>query len=133
MQHMTNLITIALSTEDRARLDRLISALENRAAQEESTTPDPAAEAITEALTEVLTKATEAPAEVETPTTEEPTVTLGQIQQKVVQLSAADNGKKKAKVREIIVAFSPTVSGLNDMPEKWSEIWDRLTALESEN
>jgi hypothetical protein len=61
-----------------------------------------------------------------------PAVTLPQIQQKVVQLSAADNGKKKAKVREIIVAYSPTVSGIKDMPETWSSIWESLTALEKE-
>lgn len=60
----------------------------------------------------------------------EPTVTLEQIQQKVVQLAAGNGGTKKAKVREIINAYAKKVS---DLPEdKWSEVWGKLTALESE-
>lgn len=60
----------------------------------------------------------------------EPTVTLEQIQQKVVQLAAGNGGTKRAKVREIINAYAKKVS---DLPEdKWSEVWDKLTALESE-
>lgn len=153
-----NVITIELCTEDRARIDRLITALEKRATQEEplTTSIDPMQKALAETLAKAAPsetagnepQATEAPTNAETPIKEEtretaketeapvaedkPTVTLAQIQQKVVQLSAADNGKKKAKVREIVVAYSPTVSGLKDMPEKWSEIWDKLTALEKE-
>lgn len=63
--------------------------------------------------------------------TVEPTVTLEQIQQKVVQLAAGNNGAKKAKVREIVNAYAKKVS---DLPEdKWSEIWSRLTDLEKED
>jgi hypothetical protein len=82
------------------------------------------------------------PSEEEKPTEEEitqaeetvepakPTVTLEQIQQKVVQLAAGGNGAKKAKVREIVNAYAKKVS---DLPEdKWTEVWDKLTALESE-
>lgn len=61
-----------------------------------------------------------------------PTVTLEQIQQKVVQLAAGNGGAKKAKVREIINAYGSKVSDLKDQPEKWTEVWDKLTALESE-
>lgn len=61
-----------------------------------------------------------------------PTVTLEQIQQKVVQLAAGNGGAKKAKVREIINAYGAKVSDLKDQPEKWTEVWDKLTALESE-
>jgi hypothetical protein len=86
-------------------------------------------------------EATEANAEEITPqadetATEEPTakevpeVTLEQIQQKVVQLAACDGGKKKAQVREIINTYGTKVSDLKDMPEKWNEVWDKLTALE---
>lgn len=146
-----NTITIELCTEDRARLDRLTAALEKRAAQEEpNDIIDPMQKALAEALAKAIPsetagnepQATEEPARAETPETieetkapaaeDKPTVTLAQIQQKVVQLSAADNGKKKAKVREIIVAYSPTVSGLKDIPETWSSIWESLTALEKE-
>lgn len=152
-----NTITIELCTEDRARIDRLTAALEKRAAQEEPLTIiDPMQKALAKTLAKATPsetagnepQATEEPTKAETPIKEEtpetieetkapvaedkPTVTLAQIQQKVVQLSAADNGKKKAKVREIIVAYSPTVSGLKDIPETWSSIWESLTALEKE-
>lgn len=77
------------------------------------------------------------PAEEETPWPEEtagepaePPVTLEQIQQKVVQLAAGNNGAKKAKVREIINVHAKKVS---DLPaDKWAEVWKQLTALESE-
>lgn len=152
-----NTITIELCTEDRARIDRLTAALEKRAAQEEPLTIiDPMQKALAETLAKATPsetagnepQATEEPTKAETPIKEEtpetaketeapwvedkPPITLAQIQQKVVQLSAADNGKKKAKVREIIVAYSPTVSGLKDIPETWSSIWESLTALEKE-
>ena len=62
--------------------------------------------------------------------TAEPTVTLEEIQQKVVQLAAANGGAKKAKVREIVNAHAKKVS---DLPEdKWADVWNQLVALESE-
>lgn len=62
--------------------------------------------------------------------TAKPTVTLAQIQQKVVQLAAGFGGAKKAAVRDIINAYAKKVS---DLPEdKWVEVWNKLTALESE-
>lgn len=152
-----NAITIELCIEDRARIDRLIAALEKRVAQEEPITlsiPNPTDHEIQQALTKVLDnaskatetpqnapQATEEPAEVETPIKEEtpaqpaeaePTITLEQIQQKVMALCTADKGKKKAKAREIVTAYSPTISGLVDFPDKWTEIWNQLLALESE-
>ena len=80
------------------------------------------------------------PAKEETPTAKEdaptepvkPTVTLEQIQQKVMQLATGNGGAKKAKVREIISTYGAKVSDLKDQPDKWSEVWDKLTALESE-
>lgn len=75
----------------------------------------------------------EAPTEAEETTPAEapkPAVTLEQIQQKVVQLAAGFGGSKKAKVREIINAYAKKVT---DLPEdKWTEVWEKLTALESE-
>lgn len=63
--------------------------------------------------------------------TVKPTVTLAQIQQKVVQLAAGFGGSKKAAVRDIINAYAKKVS---DLPEdKWDEVWNKLTALESED
>lgn len=122
--------------------------------------PNPSDDYIQKTLAETLAKATpsetagnepqatEEPAKAETLPKEEPpkpvekteapvaedkpAVTLPQIQQKVVQLCAADKGAKKPKVHAIVTAYSPTVSGLKEMPEKWQEIWDKLTALEKE-
>lgn len=62
----------------------------------------------------------------------EPTVTLAQIQQKVVQLCAGFEGKKKPAVREIISQYGAKVSDLKDQPEKWNEVWKKLTDLEEQ-
>lgn len=160
-----NNITIELCTEDRARIDRLIAAMEHRTCdscvttarayvKQATTESDP----ITEKLAQTLAKAeepTEAPknatekaeeitppttqAEEERPTREEiaqpepikePTITKAELQQKITQLAAANNGAKKAQVREIVKSYAETVSKLPE--DKYSEIWARLTALESE-
>lgn len=139
---MANIITIELCAEDRARLDRLTAALEQRATHTESITLDPiqqrlsatieAAENVTEAKEEAPTPTTTL-IEEETPTEEkneaqEPTVTKDQIQQKVIQLCA--KADKKAKAREIVNSYAPNISGIPE--DKLAEAWDRLTALESE-
>lgn len=154
---MSNTITIEFCAEDRARLDRLTAALERRLerriAQQEETQPDPVQQKLAETLAKAETPAeapkstTEAPEasalpvtqpEEETPTEEKsapaetvkPTVTLAQIQQKVIQLAAGFGGSKKAAVREIINAHAKKVT---DLPkDKWAEVWGKLTALESE-
>ena len=60
-----------------------------------------------------------------------PSVTLAQIQQKVVQLAAGFDGAKKAAIRGIINAYAKKVS---DLPEdKWDEVMQKLTALEKED
>lgn len=64
---------------------------------------------------------------------EKPTVTLAQIQQKVIRIASDKGGAKKAKVREIINAYGSKVSDLKEQPDKWGEVWERLTALESED
>lgn len=76
--------------------------------------------------------AAEAPQEVAEPAPEEPepakpSVTLEQIQQKVVKLAAAG---KKAEVREIVTTYGAKVSDLKDQPDKWDEVWGKLAALE---
>lgn len=64
------------------------------------------------------------------PETAEPTITLEQIHQKVLQLASGDNGAKKVAVRTLINTYANRVS---DLPEdKWAEVWDKLVALESE-
>lgn len=144
---MSNNITIELCAEDRARLDRLTAALEKRVTQEAEVVMDPVREALAEALEKAAPsvkpqnepQATEEPAKAETLPKEEtpatagedkPSITLAQIQQKVIQLSTANKGAKKAAVREIVNAYATKVS---DLPEdKWLDVWDKLTALEQE-
>lgn len=122
------------------------SALEWKESQQ-----DPINQAIADALarantpTEKPTEATEAPtaeaAPIDHPAAEDlpwetaapaeeakPTITQDQLQQKVMQLAAANNGAMKAKVREIVNAYAKKVS---DIPEdKRAEVWVKLTALE---
>ena len=140
-----NTITIELCAEDRARLDRLTAALEARASAPTTEAPVKAQPKATP--TEAPSKPAEAPSKPaeppEEPKKEEPaapweeptaapTVTLEQIQQKVVTLATMAGGTKKVKVREIISAYGAKVSDLKDHPDKWQEVWDRLTALEQE-
>ena len=149
---MSNTITIELCAEDRARLDRLSAALEQRVTQEAGITleiADPLHKQLAEALanTEPQETPKEEPKVETTPTEEtptqstqepesdapaekvEPSVTLEQIQQKVVQLAAA-GADKKAKAREVISTYGTKVSDLKDKPEKWDEVWEKLAALE---
>ena len=118
---------------------------------EQSTEADPIQQKLAEALakantpTEKPTEATGAaeaePAPIDHPADEtapweEPapaaevkqTITQEQLQQKVTQLAAANNGALKNKVREIIQAYAKKGS---DVPEdKRAEVLDKLTALE---
>lgn len=147
-----NEITIKLCDEDRARLDKLTAALEKRAEQTDKWAPvpeikqDKPAKKRATASTEKPTAAPEAPAPItDTPEEEKPTeeptapaekaapsVTFEQIQQKVVQLAAGFGGAKKAQARDIISAYGAKVSDLKEQPDKWDEVWDKLTALERE-
>lgn len=168
---MENTITLRLCDDDRARLDKITALLENllenglpgcsccaqdvakavsqcvNTATEEKPVQTPTAPQEQAAEHPVAdpfpTPEAPAPAE-ETPSPaeeKEPTVTLEQIQQKVVKLAASGAGvkdpalieqakAKKAKVREIINAHAPKVSELP--PECWNTVWAELIALESE-
>jgi hypothetical protein len=153
-----NRITIELCAEDRARLDRLTAALEKAAdtyapvmletpeqlripdellqpkpIEEPKNEPQESIEAETPATTPTEEEKPEevkdaAPEEAKT----EPAVNLAQIQQKVVQLCAGYEGKKKPAVRAIINTYGSKVSDLKEQPDKWNEVWDKLTALEKE-
>lgn len=157
-----NKIVIEFEAEDRARLDRLTTVLErltnnmpsyvNKGAEpnkmadlkehadsvEVITEPEAPAEAPT--VPQDTPK--ETPQETDTPTVKSapeaptentaPTVTLEQIQQKVIQLATANGGAKKAQVRAVISAYGAKVTDLKEQPNKWDEVWQKLTALESE-
>jgi hypothetical protein len=157
-----SIIEIQLCKEDRARLDRIIEGLDkiNRdcsgcvkatsqamhdmaqtltAKAEEPIPETPTApQDEPEAQTQELVNPTEETntceaTEGDTPPWEEkPTVTLEQIQQKVLQLATVNGGAKKASVRTIISAYGSKVSDLKEQPDKWTEVWTKLTALESE-
>lgn len=166
-----NTITIRLCDEDRARLDKLTAAMERRACDSCVATalqimgerkPDPVQQALAETLARVESPAEpqeSAPeaAEPETPTTapeteeepaaakdasDAPSVTLDQIQQKVVKLAARYNDAvkdpatkepaqaKKDRLRQIVQTRAKKVT---DLPaESWATVWAELTALESE-
>ena len=122
-------VTLHLKDEDRARIDKLLTALESFVAapvaiQEPVKVAEPI-EPTTETekpQDEAQTSAQEAPA----PAPKQPTVTLEQIRQKVVQLTAA-GGDKKAKAREIVQAYASKISALPE--DKLPEIMAKLAAL----
>lgn len=134
-------VTVELCAEDRARLDKILAALESHDCRkcvdaavkyaaanvgpfEPVVTPENVAAPLVEAEPETVnTFAEEKPAEAEKQP-EAPTVTHADIQRKVVELSAAG---KKAEVREIVTAHAKKVS---DLPEdKLVEVWEKLNAL----
>lgn len=153
-----NTITIELCQEDRARLDKIIEGLSVRPAcdscvqtvlkltgcgrdNSEKTTPAqdaPNAPETTETPTQPKTQTEEEKPTVADSTPQappeapKPSVTLEQIQQKVMALATVEGGAKKAKVREIISAYGAKVSDLKDKQDKWAEVWDKLTKLEKE-
>ena len=161
-----NSITIRLCDEDRARLDKILAALEKGAPGCAS-----CVESVTKAMGQLATNPPEekpvqaasapqepshpvdnpfpepepepvpAPEPTPEPAKEEPTVTLEQIQQKVVKLAASGAGvkdpegiarakAKKARLREIVNAHAQKVSDLP--PESWPTVWAELVKLESE-
>jgi hypothetical protein len=115
----------------------------NAAKQKTEEPAETTAEAPQEA-TKAAPPTEDTPPEEEKPTAAEnepaptaPSVTLDQIQQKVVQLCACEGvtdadiiKARKAQVREIINLYGTKVSDLKDQPEKWAEVWSKLTALE---
>ena len=147
-----NRIIIELCEEDRARIDsliekagELISLLPPRITVDSApiikehddtvkTAAEPTPKATEEdtvahvAEEEKVVEPTEKEEVTEAKKTASPSVTLDEIQKKVIQLCAGFGGTKKAAVREIVNAYAPKVS---DLPEdKWDEVWQKLTALE---
>lgn len=147
---MSNTITIELCQEDRARVDRLIAALETRAAQEAPATLG-GVDALQQKLAETLAKASEpveAPknatgaAEASTPTTTPPeeetpkedkpaqpatekTVNQKDVRAKYVELAASG---KKEDARAILLSYATAISAIPD--DKCQEVYDKLVALE---
>ena len=135
---MTNLITIELCAEDRARLDRLTAALEKRTTQVDElygkempsrTASEPAEEKpaeTTQPEQEPTPEAEPATKPSNEPTKETaPQVTIEDIRGKVLELTGAG---KKDEVRAIIHQYATKVP---DIPEnKRAEVLEKLTKLE---
>ena len=133
-----NTITIELCQEDRARLDKIIGALEQSRALAVNSMPavpnvesdEPKAETEEpmegQVTVEEIVETTE-PIPAEEAPVEEPikVVSLSDIQKKVVELSAAG---KKAEVRDIITKYANRVSAIP--AEHTAEVWDQLIGLE---
>lgn len=123
-----NAIPIELCQEDRARIDKVIELLTLSTGQRCQGCADAVQEAFTATKPIEFTKDTpeeEKPVEPAQEPETAPQVTKADIQQKVIQLSAAG---KKAQVREIVTAVANKVS---DIPEdKLAEVWAKLNALE---
>ena len=119
---MSNRITIELSAEDRARLDRLAEALEKRACDK----------CVSSAMEYVKTAAETkseptAPPGDDAPVVSEPakTVDRAELRAKVIELSAKG---LKAQTRDIVQLYAPTVASVPE--EKITECYNKLVALE---
>lgn len=126
-----NTITIELCAEDRARLDRIAAALDNigtpyTAPEAVQKAPQEPQEAPKAEVVEPPAPEAEKPAQAEEPA---PAITLDMIRQKVTQLMAA-GAEKKDGARDVVKSYAPNITGLGEMPDKWPEIWAKLTALE---
>ena len=119
-----NTITIELCAEDRARLDKILEALTGANKVEAKPehpviTPFPEAPVVAEPVAEPEQPQEEKPVIVEMP------VTVAEVQQKVVALSAAG---KKTEVRTIVKAYADKVSAIPE--DKLAEVWMKLSELE---
>ena len=133
-----NVITIELCQEDRARLDKIIEALEQSHAivvnsmpvvhnvESDETKAETEEPMEGQGTVEEIVETTEHFPAKEAPI-EEPikVVPLSDIQKKVVELSAAG---KKAEVRDVITKYANRVSAIP--AEHTAEVWSQLIGLE---
>lgn len=131
------LIKFELCAEDRARLDRIAEGLENLK-------PSPLAGEAADVMAQLANtiKVAEGsadtapapelpdPADTAAPFAAVLVVTQELVRQKAIELSAANGGKLKARVRAVVNTYSPSIT---ELPEAaLSEVWARLVALEKE-
>lgn len=107
-----NTITIELCKEDRKRLDDILTALAVAILKPEE---------VNKARAEI---AAETHKDIKEEPMDSPSVTMADIQQMVVELSAAG---KKGEVKDIITAYAPRVSGIPE--DKFSEVWQKLSSI----
>lgn len=132
-------IEVKLCQEDRSRLDKLIEALTPQelpactyiAPQMDETEPvkeiDQPAENVQQSEPQNPAPWDEDKPDIQIEAAEQPeqTVSLSEVQRKVVELSAAGH---KDKVREIVTSYAERVSAIPE--DKLAEVMDKLTALE---
>ena len=123
---MSNNITIELCAEDRARLDRLVEALERRTCDKCVTTALEYVKTATEEKCQPI-KQEEPKEEVTSLPVAEPTrkVDRSELRAKVIELSAKG---LKVQARDIVQAYAPTVASVPE--ERIAECFDKLVALE---
>ena len=147
---MSNTITIELCAEDRARLDRILAALEGAPSEmRRFQSTEEMAEFAKRAYEERAEAAQEAPAapEAEAPKDDKPEpeapaqpdpapaeepvkkYTRAEVQALVQKLAAPAAGKREA-VKAIVNEYAPRVGLIPE--EKFGEVMERLTALEKE-
>lgn len=132
-------IEVKLCQEDRSRLDKLIEALTPQelpacayiAPQTDETEP---AKELDQPVENVQQSEPQNPApwdkdkpdiQIEAAEQPEQTVSLAEVQRKVVELSAAGH---KEQVRDIVKGYAERVSAIPE--DKLAEVMDKLTALE---
>lgn len=122
-----NTITIELSAEDRARLDRILAALEHTAPNAVTGLPEAQPVADERKAAEQPEEPEAAPWEVkEEPKADKPAVTLQALQALVQELAAPGTGKFD-QVKRIVKHFAPKVS---QIPESdWAACYEMLLAL----
>ena len=127
------IVTVELSAEDRARIDKLLEKLDRLTTHDCSKCVDNAVQyvAAMQSQADATPTADQEPT-ADTPAPEKPveavqehTVAMEDVQKKVVELSAAG---KKADVRAIVKDYAERVSGIP--ADKLPEVWSRLAALE---
>lgn len=116
---MSNTIIFELCAEDRARLDRIIAALEGDGGHKNAMTGLP------ESKPEPQESQTEAP-EVEA----EPTVTMEALRALVQELAAPESGKYE-QVKKIVNQYAPRVSMIQE--SDWNACHRQLIALKEGN
>lgn len=127
-----NTITIELCGEDRARLDRILAALEGLNTRPEKSLAEIMADFIATPAGETTQ---EAPAEpVKEPEVlaepEKPKATKADVQALVQKLATPTSGKRD-EVKRIVNEYAPRVSGIPE--DKLDEVMQRLIALGGEN
>lgn len=130
----TPAVTIAKATPEQDDVQQklaetLASTSDPAEAPKNATEPTEApASPIAQEEEEKPTEATDKPQD--EPVKAEPTITLAQLQQKVMDLCTAKDGALKNKVRKTVNAYAKKVS---DLPEdKWVEVWNKLEAIGAE-